>query len=61
MRFHASQRRRHSGRGDVVMLVDTVGELAALYASADVAFVGGVWCPSAAIICWSRPRWVCRC
>jgi 3-deoxy-D-manno-octulosonic-acid transferase len=41
-----SEMARADGAGDApVLLVDTVGELAALYASADVAFVGGSLVP----------------
>ena len=43
-----------------VLLVDTVGELAALYAAADVAFVGGSLVPVGGHNCWSRRRSACR-
>ncbi len=38
-----------------VFLLDTVGELASIYALADVAFVGGSLVDTAATIRWSRP------
>ena len=43
-----------------VLLVDSVGELAALYAAADVAFVGGSLVPPVGTICSSRLRSACR-
>jgi 3-deoxy-D-manno-octulosonic-acid transferase len=44
-RSRATQEGSASGETAPVLLVDTIGELAALYASADVAFVGGSLVP----------------
>ena len=40
----AGQGRR---RSSPIILIDTIGELAAVWGLADVAFVGGAWCPAA--------------
>lgn len=45
IRFERRSSDRKPGPDTQVLLVDTVGELAALYASADVAFVGGSLVP----------------
>ena len=38
-----------------VLLLDSIGELAALFARADAVFMGGTLPPAAATIFWSRP------
>jgi len=43
-----------------VYLVDTMGELKALYAASDVAFVGGSMVPTGGIMYWRLPQWVFR-
>jgi 3-deoxy-D-manno-octulosonic-acid transferase len=43
--FRSQRRTRPTGDGDAVILLDTIGELAAFYALADVVYVGGSLVP----------------